>query len=102
MSPPLPHWNPYGTPVVEGTTYHVPFEGRNTAMSVLRSPSKSPTTGRSALFPHANPVGVPVLEFIVYHVPFDGRNTVISALPSPSKSPGCGIPTCSTNEALVV
>src|SRR6187200_1068172 len=77
---------PYGTPVVDGTTYHDPFDGRNTAMSVRPSPSKSPTIGRSAPFPHGVDVATPVLELITCHTPVEGRNTPMSVLLSPSKS----------------
>ena len=38
MSLPLPHWTPPVVPVPEYQKYQVPFEGRNTAMSVLPSP----------------------------------------------------------------
>ncbi len=35
----FPHATAYGNPVVDGTTYQIPFGGRNTAISVLPSPS---------------------------------------------------------------
>ncbi len=48
MSAPFPHANAIGVPVVDGTTYHCPVDGRNTAMSVFPSPSKSPVlTGQA-------------------------------------------------------
>ena len=31
MSALFPHANPYGTPVLEGTTYDVPFDGRQSS-----------------------------------------------------------------------
>jgi hypothetical protein len=36
---PFPHWNPAIVPVLEYPRYHVPFEGRKTARSVLPCPS---------------------------------------------------------------
>jgi hypothetical protein len=39
MSALFPHWTPVADPVLEFTMNQVPFEGRNTATSVLPSPS---------------------------------------------------------------
>jgi hypothetical protein len=39
MSELFPHANPYPTAVVDGTTYHIPFDGRKIAMSAFPSPS---------------------------------------------------------------
>src|ERR1700732_2540663 len=69
--------------------YQPPFEGRYTEISVLPSPSKSPSTGRSPMRPHAwlTYVVYFVLESRMYQEPFDGRYTATSVLSSPSKSP---------------
>jgi phosphoglycerol transferase len=60
------------------------LEGRNTAMSDLWSPSKSPTTGLSSLAPNWIPKNVPFPLFCRYHVPVEARKTETSAFPSPS------------------
>ena len=36
---PFPHWTPAVVPVAEYRRYHVPLDGRKTAMSVFPSPS---------------------------------------------------------------
>src|SRR5262245_15108103 len=88
--------------------YHVPFDGRYTVMSVLRSPSKSPARDvsdaggdggggsltapvkiapgkvRSVPKPHRLVHGVPVLDGTICQSPVAGWNIATSVFPSPS------------------
>src|SRR6185312_12315406 len=87
-----------------GRIYQVPFQGLQTAKSVLPSPSKSPESGISPGLPHCWANGASgLLLGITYQVPFDGRHTAMSLFPSPSKSPLIGMspgaPHCRMYEA---
>jgi hypothetical protein len=61
------------TPEVDFRTYHVPFEGRQTATSVLPSPSKSPGVGKSPGSPQLETLNVPSFVCWRYQVLLDGR-----------------------------
>jgi hypothetical protein len=56
MSPGNPHWKLADVvkSVLDSRRSQTPADGRNTAMSVLPSPSKSPGTGTSSARPHWN------------------------------------------------
>ena len=49
------------------------FDGRNTAMSALPSPSKSAGEGISSAMPKLTDEKLPSEEFKIYQVPDDGR-----------------------------
>src|SRR4051812_25660433 len=76
MSPFLPH-----VAVQLSFTYHVPLEGRNTAMSLLWSTLYSAGTGTSPLRPKCTE-GRP----LTYQVALDGRKTAVSLSWSPLRS----------------
>src|SRR5579863_5252097 len=79
-----------------GMTYQVVLDGRQTAISALRSPSKLAmclsrlsgavrrVAGTSPETPHAVLILVPPPVKLTYHVPFEGRHTAKSFLWSPS------------------
>src|SRR6187399_1769567 len=55
------------------TMYQVPSDGRNTPMSALPSPSKSPGVGISAAKPNTYGTYVVVALRLTYQSPSDGR-----------------------------
>src|SRR5436853_7702006 len=66
--------------------HHCPVDGRQTARSVLPSPSKSAGTRMSVLVPQLCELPLPVELLMISQKPVEGRHTLMSALPSPSKS----------------
>src|SRR3954452_823671 len=67
-------------------TNQLPSEGRHTAMSVLRSPSKSPTTGMSVGFSKLIEYVLAPLLGRTYQAASEDRQMATSCVQSPSKS----------------
>src|SRR4029079_19423690 len=78
-------------PPPDGEINQTPVDGRNTAASVLPSPSKSAGMGMSPLVPNGKAKNELSSLRRMNHCPVDGRKKAISVLPSPVKSPGVGI-----------